>query len=80
MATLIKVDGSREEDVDISTLKKQQDLVGGYIEYAYLHDGRVLIVNEEGFLMHLEYNSEASEIYGHPIVGDVVLCNLNEIN
>jgi len=80
MATLIKVDGSREEDVDISTLKKQQKLVGGYIEYVNLHNGQMLIVNEEGLLMHLEYNYEASELYGHPIVGDVVLCNLNEVN
>ena len=80
MATLIKVDGSREEDVDISTLRKQQELVGGYIEYVNLHNGEMLIVNEEGLLMHLEYNSEASDLYGHPIVGDVVLCNLNEVN
>lgn len=79
MATLYKTDGTIVEDVDISTLKKQQDLVGGYIEYVYKGD-KIFIINEEGLLEHLLYNEEASAMYGHPLVGDVVVCQSNEID
>lgn len=78
MAKLIKADGTIQEGVDISTLRKQQELVGGYIEYAY-GNGKVFIVNEEGLLEHLPFNPEASQEYGHPLVGDVVVCESNEI-
>lgn len=78
MAVLIKSDGTTQEGVDISTLRKQQELVGGYIEYVYA-DGKIFIVNEEGLLEHLPFNEEASRIYGHPLVGDVVMCESNEI-
>jgi len=80
MAKLLKTDGSTVEDVDISTLKSMQDLVGGYIELVYLPDQKVFIVNEEGILNNLASNDLATEIYGHLIVGDVILANTSEIN
>jgi len=61
------------------TLKKLQKMVGGWIEIIYFNNGDQMIVNEEGRILNLEPNREASIIYaenkGHPylICGDVVL-------
>tara|TARA_B110000977_G_scaffold199666_1_gene287744 strand:+ start:4723 stop:4962 length:240 start_codon:yes stop_codon:yes gene_type:complete len=79
MATLIKSDGTKELNVDISTLSQMQKMVGGMIEFVYLRDGNMLIVNEEGLLNNLPQNEQASEIYGHPLVGDVVHCGREEV-
>jgi len=79
MAVLLKADGSKQIDVDISTLKKMQEFVGGYVEFVYLRD-KVLIVNEEGLLYGFPRNNQATEIAGHHIVGDAILCGINEIN
>ena len=79
MAVVLKSNGSRERDVKINSLKQMQELVGGYVEFVYLKD-RVLIVNEEGLLYGLPRNNQATEIAGHPIVGDAILCGINEIN
>ncbi len=78
MAVVLKSNGSRERDVKINSLKQMQELVGGYVEFVYLND-KVLIVNEEGLLNKLPLNVEASGLCGGPIVGDVILCNINEI-
>jgi hypothetical protein len=80
MAKLLKTDGEVIENVDISSLEKQQNLVGGYIQYVYPKAGKVLIVNEEGLLNQLPINDKASEVYGHPLVGDVIDCSVNELN
>jgi hypothetical protein len=80
MATLLKTDGSRELDVNISTLRRMQEMVGGYIEFVYVEGNRILIVNEEGLLEGLDHNKQATEISGMPIVGDAILCGVNEIN
>lgn len=80
MATLLKTDGTREVNVNIDTLKRKQELVGGLIELVHINEGRVLIVNEEGLIHRLPLNHQATGICGHPIVGDVILCNTNDIN
>ena len=80
MATLLKTDGTRVPDVDISTLKKMQEFVGGYIELIYLNNGMCLIINEEGLLLDLPQNLIATELYGHLIVGDVLYVKPSEIN
>ena len=79
MAVLLKSNGSRERDVKINSLKQMQELVGGYVEFVYLKD-KVLIVNEEGLLYGFPRNNQATEIAGHPIVGDAILCGINELN
>jgi hypothetical protein len=79
MAVVLKSNGSRERDVKINSLKQMQELVGGYVEFVYLND-KVLIVNEEGLLFGLPRNNQATEIAGHPIVGDAILCGINELN
>ena len=59
MARLIKADGEIVENVDISSLEKMQNLVGGYIQIVYLEGQRMLIVNEEGLC--LLYTSDAAD-------------------
>ena len=79
MATLIKVNGAQSQLKD-TNLKTLQDAVGGYIEYAQLADGKVLVVNEEGLLKkNQKVNYTASKLYGSTIVGDAVLCNYSEL-
>jgi hypothetical protein len=74
MAKLIKADETIIKDVDISTLKQMQNLVGGYIEIVHISAEEMLIVNEEGLLFgYLPFNSEASELAGITILGDAIL-------
>ena len=81
MAKLLKSNGEILQNVDISTLKKMQDLVGGLIEFVYLKDNQgLLVANEEGLLNDLPHNQKASSIYGRPLVGDVIQCGLAEVN
>lgn len=89
-AVVIKVDGSAQLvpcDADKSLpLKKLQELVGGYIEVvrASRIAPLVMIVNEEGKLLNLPLNKNAtawqSAIHGfQQIVGDVVvMCQQGE--
>lgn len=79
MARLIKASGEVLPNVDISSLKKMQDLVQGYVEFVYMKGDKLLIVNEEGLLMKLPPNKQATEIYGHQIVGDVIECGVSEL-
>jgi hypothetical protein len=79
MAKLIKADETIIKDVDISTLKQMQNLVGGYIEIVHISAEEMLIVNEEGLLFGLPFNSEASELAGITILGDAILTTRKEM-
>jgi len=83
MAKIIKTDGTKIEVAPANgsdfSLEELQKVVGGYIEIVYLSEGRLMVVNEEGWLNNLPYNPSASEIYGHPIVGDVLICERKQI-
>jgi hypothetical protein len=84
MATRINADGTR---VDVApahgrafTLPELQAVVDGYIEAFYLHDGRVMFLNEDGKREQLPFNPTATVIartHGLPlddyIVGDVLI-------
>jgi hypothetical protein len=80
MAKLYKTSGEVVQDVDISSLKKMQELVGGYIEIVVGNEDRILIVNEEGLLNGLPHNENASLVYGYPLVGNVIQCTIEELN
>lgn len=79
MAKLIKADGNHVKDVDISTLRDMQNLVGGYIEFVHIKGEETLIVNEEGLIFGLPFNSEASELAGITILGDAILTTQKEL-
>ena len=54
--TIIKSDKSM-------TLKEMQDAVGGYIEIVYDDDEMQIICNEEGKLLELPENEEATDMW-----------------
>lgn len=61
------------------TLKEMQEIVGGYIEFIYLPNNKILVVNEEGKLNNLPVNEIATFIY-FPIIRDVIVGNVLLIN
>lgn len=82
MATWIKTNGNRVEvepkngtDFQLEELKEYVD---GYIEILFF--GRMLmIVNEEGKLRNLRPNITASLMTGLTIVGNVLVCNREQV-
>ena len=79
MADLIKTNGEIVRDVDISSLQKKQDLVGGYIEYCPVDKHSFMYVDEEGLLKNKDVNPKASGIAGRIVVGNVILCLNDEV-
>ena len=83
MARVSKADGQTYETQPKNgkdfQLKEMKDIVNGYIEIVYLRDGRLMVVNEEGRLERLPYNMTASLLAGETIVGDVLVCERNQI-
>ena len=52
-----------EDSKDEPSLKEAQEFVGGYVEGITFPNGDYLIINEEGKLMNLPYNPEASALW-----------------
>lgn len=68
------------------TLEEMQAIVGGDIELVFLNETEIMVVNEEGKINDLAYNSAATRILieNHPsvsdyIVGDVLVCDNKQI-
>jgi hypothetical protein len=85
MATIITTEGKVKELQD-TNLESLQAAVGGYIEILQLHDGKCLVVDEEGKIKNKPQNVTATLIYlegrRHTfdvIVGDAVLCTRKEL-
>ena len=81
MATLLKTDGKKEDNITLKhlSLLEIQEMVGGYIEIVRLPKGMSLIVNEDGRSLDLPFNKEASKEYGQDIVGNAILCHHTEM-
>jgi hypothetical protein len=79
MALLIKTNGTQNPNYEAETLTQMQKAVGGFIEPIYIND-KVILVNEEGLIMNLEYNETASEMCGQALVGDVLVLTQKEWN
>jgi hypothetical protein len=81
MAELYKTNGEIVEDINIETIDRMQNWVGGYIELVPVQGkpDYVAIVNEEGLLLNLDYNENASSYAGIDLVGNVIICKRNEI-
>jgi hypothetical protein len=56
-----------------SQLSQLQDIVDGYIEVVPIGNGVIAVVNEEGLIMGLPYNEDASQLAGMDLYGDVVI-------
>lgn len=81
MAELYKTNGEIVEDINIETIDRMQNWVGGYIELVPVQGkpDYVAIVNEEGLLLNLDYNENASSYAGIDLVGNVIICKRDEI-
>jgi hypothetical protein len=54
------------------SLKEMQEAVNGYIEFVYLPDNVIMVVNEEGKINRLPVNSNVTKMYA-PIINDVIV-------
>jgi len=73
MSMIIKTDGTIIETHDNPrSLKELQTIVGGLIQFVYLDDDKLLIVNEEGMYI-CPPNPVASNMVNYPIFGDVII-------
>ena len=73
---ILHVDGSREDFTPTGerpSLEELQKIVGGMIELVRVKGGQ-LWVNEEGLLLSLPLNLQASRIANGYIVGPALLC------
>ena len=77
MATIIRVDGSREELTNLS-LGSLQQAVGGYIEPVRLPTGELMYIDEDGMFKGKEINQDISLLLGAIVVGDVVILSAEE--
>jgi hypothetical protein len=88
MPRIIRTTGKIEEVVPRAgrkfELAELQTAVGGYIELVRTKTGEMMVVNEDGHALGLEFNSLASSLYPgfppHPIVGDVLICSREELD
>lgn len=88
MAKIYKTNG---EIVEVSPkngtdfkCEELHEIVGGYFEMVYLPKGNLMVVNEEGKIMGLPVNNNATDIVlqngiSDIIAGDVLICKLKEI-
>lgn len=68
-------------------LEELNQIVGGCIQIISLHDGRLMVINDEGKLMALPFNQSATDIALEQdaifendfIVGDVLICREGDI-
>ena len=67
------------------TLKELQEIVGGYIEIIHLTNNKIMVINDEGKLINLPYNKNATILYKPSfntddfIIGDALVCDKSKI-
>ena len=89
MAKILYVDGTKKEVEPKNgkdfKLQELQAIVGGLIELVYLPNDELMVCNEEGWLIPLELNMQATMYIkdscgrDEPIAGNVLICKDNEI-
>lgn len=89
MAQIIKANGqiveAEPKNGKYFKLRELQKIVDGYIEVVWMPNDKIMVVNEDGKLRELETNVEATRIYYNAfgyqdiIVGDVLLCDSNQV-
>jgi hypothetical protein len=90
MARLIEPGGSNKEikpSNNTFTLEEMYEAVEcDLVEFVYLSDGYIMVIDEEGKNHNKTLNAEATDIAedvifpGDYIAGNALLCNPNEIN
>lgn len=67
------------------SLEELQEIVGGHIEILSLNDEEIMVLNEEGKILGLDLNDNATAIISEAgywddfIVGDVLVCKSDEV-
>ena len=67
------------------TLKELQEIVGGSIEIIHLTNNKIMVINDEGKLINLPHNKNATILYklsfntNDFIVGDALVCDKSKI-
>lgn len=67
------------------TLEELKEIVGGYIEIIHLTNNKIMVINDEGKLINLPHNENATTLYRiclctiDFIVGDALVCHTNRI-
>jgi hypothetical protein len=85
VAVLIREDGTQQdyalpmEGAATDRLRQVQEVLKGYIEAAWLGDGRVLLANEDGLSLEFPDNEVASALLGRRLVGAVLICSEHEV-
>jgi hypothetical protein len=84
MALFIKADGTQApvepRNGKVFALGELQSLVGGYIELVQLPDGRIMVVDEDGWHKQLPPNEVAGDLADIMILGDAVVMAGNQIS
>ena len=82
METKINTDAAEfkiiEDSKDEPTLKAAQEFVGGYVEGIPFPNGDYLIINEEGKLMGLPLNPEATALWKATFDNDNFITGRND--
>lgn len=89
IALIYKANGEREavspKNGKDFKLEQLQKIVGGHIEISQISEDEIMVSNEEGKLLGLPYNQDATYLYQNRfgaidfIVGDVLVCKKNEV-
>lgn len=89
MAVIYRTNGKREQVLPENgtdfKLEQLQKIVGGYIDILGIGSDELMVFNDEGKLMGLPINREATKIYQKHfntddfIVGDVLICKDDEV-
>lgn len=89
MAVIYKANGERQDVAPKNgtnfELEELQNIVGGYIDMLGIGGDEIMVFNDEGKLMRLPFNQEATSRYQEAfqtddfIVGDVLICKDSEV-
>lgn len=67
------------------SLEELKEIVGGYIEIIHLTNNKIMVINDEGKLINLPHNENATTLYRicldtiDFIIGNVLVCHTNRI-
>lgn len=89
MGKIYKTDGTittvEPKNCTDYSLEELQAIVGGYIEVLPLNEDEIMVLNEEGKILGLDLNDNATELISEAgmwddfIVGDVLVCKNDEV-
>ena len=82
ITTFGKVKDISPKNGETFSLEELRSIVNGHIEIVRLSNEKYLVCNEEGKLLGLPINHLATQLLDNEdyVVGNVLICNVNQIN